>query len=100
MPQPVADGENGHTARPFVHGQLVNAALQTLPHKGNGIIRLDFLDENVPHLVVGAVVLDLVDQLVFDRDLLIYMGAGWMQDKASPLGEKLSSIGSSEPMDD
>ena len=24
----------------------------------------------------------------------------WIRDKASPLGEKLSSIGSSEPMDD
>ena len=79
MPQPVADGENGHAARSFVHGQLVNMTLQPLPHKGDGIIRLDFLDENVPHLVVGTVIFDFVYQFVF-RDRTSCCGKGFSHD--------------------
>ena len=70
MPQAVADGINGDAAGAFVHGQLVNAALQPLPDEGNGVVGFDFLNENIPHLVVGTVVLDLVDQFVFHGYIL------------------------------
>ena len=65
MPQAIADRVDGHAVPALVDGQLVDMAHQPGADIGHGVIGLDLLDENVAHLVVGAVVLDLVDQLIF-----------------------------------
>ena len=67
MPQAVADRVDGHAVPAFVDGQLVDMAHQSGADIGHRVVGLDLLDEDVAHLVVGAVVLDLVDQLVFHR---------------------------------
>ena len=69
MVQPVADRINGDAVGAAADGQLVDAPLQPRPDEGDGIIRLHLFDEDVAHLVVGTVVLDLVDEFVFHNDI-------------------------------
>ena len=70
MVQAVTNRTNCDPARVLPDGQLVDAPLQPLTDKGNRIVGLDFLNKNIPHLIVGTVILDLVYQFVFHVDLL------------------------------
>ena len=56
---------DGHAVAPLLHGQLVDTALQPGADKGDGVVRLNLLDKDVAHLVVGAGIFDLMYQLVF-----------------------------------
>ena len=65
MLQPVADRKNGHTVRSVLDRQFVDLSMKPCPDKGSGIVGRDLFDENVPHLVVGTLIFDLVYQLIF-----------------------------------
>ena len=65
VPQPVPEGKNRHAVPALLYSQLIGLAAEPLPDEGHGIVGFDFLDENVPHLVVGAGIFDLMYQLVF-----------------------------------
>lgn len=57
---------DGHGPRPGpVYGQLDLLALQPLADKAFRIVTGHLLEKDVPHLVVAAQILDLVNEFVF-----------------------------------